>query len=1231
MCPTKRINEYTVYLYIILFISLIYTVFYWRLIVNIHEFLQLPNYTQYLNYGEISQLPIFYNQFSNFGSINSFPLGTLEYYVIDMIFLILPAHFVGLYGATKIFIIVSSIIFGISFFHFTRIFTHNNFSRAIGTIFFILNPFMIQIYTNGDFYPIIFQSCVFIGAAFLDSALSSRNHFHPYYLLSAFLLILSYDFLDLFVVGTILYLIVIIYNVIFKNEGTNRRSKLASATGSFVTFSCSLIAIAMLYLFPILFGQSSYLPGSLSSLPLATFLEGSLNIFNVLTMKAYPPFIGWTNVYSAFGPTIYDVWSILEILLIFFLLSGYIFFKDRRLLFLSAIVWPVIFIAAGNDGPFADLAIFLYEYFPGYQAINYPYLWVWLLVAPLYSILLTIVIEDVDKDRDSNTVRPWVKHLGDTIRLFLAKRVRRTTKRRPLRIYAKYGIFLFVVIVLIVPTSTQGYYGTDGIKGSHMPDWFNTLDKTLINLTINNDSGVIFNTISDYFNFNNSTSNGLGNLLQYYPQFRTVSLSSYIPNYNAVTNFYYWFYNLLYTNRTKYSAQLLSTLGVQYFVDIYNANSEGYPFFVPWSYNVNASDIMHNQNGWSLTESTAYYSIFKNNMYNGNDYYANNISLILGDYNTLNYLAYLGGNISNLTPIFPSDLSTFNFSFLLQHTNLVVLNGNNSLYDLYLGLFNGTHLYPTSYVNGALSDGTTAWINSERSNNWPDYSSVTPFAETSGANSMTIPITVKQSGDYNVFLKVLFTNESSQGVTGGKMRILLNNGALTTLDTNLPYNGQINGFMWVKATGQFYAGKNTISLQSESGMNAVSEVCILNNSALEEATNEANLLLQKNIENTVEIFPGSQIVPFKHSIYEYGNQNTASFPGGAYVDLSSNGNKNGFSIESPVRFTGELLVSVLANKYMSLNLSYNNRYVNTTISPDIFSSIAQAPAGFLSYTVSNLTQASIKVTNSNVCFGFIALISSNYISSTTKIINSSLGNLSKEYVSPNVKNFNVVIERNSGYTFISGNFTYSNVSEHLPIILSFTNKFQYNLSPFFTSNLVGPATIEINKVSMQSQGNMTGIISPNLNDQFLGKPHNVTIEFVPWYFNNSIPSFVEFNFTFFGFLKLPDFPLFYATHNLEGPIINYSISNVNFHYVADSFLVIRSPFISVYTKLRVYTVTGGLNYAVFTNSHVVSAQLVYSSYELFTIGLEIGVCYIAGFLFISFSLWSRRKRKTKNG
>ena len=140
------------------------------------------------------------------------------------------------------------------------------------------------------------------------------------------------------------------------------------------------------------------------------------------------------------------------------------------------------------------------------------------------------------------------------------------------------------------------------------------------------------------------------------------------------------------------------------------------------------------------------------------------MSLILGNYNTLNDMAYLGINLQNTTPIFPTDIGyNKNLQLIFNHTGLVVMSGYNSIYDLIISAANSPLIYPVNYLNSQQSDDNIAWINSERTNNYPYDGELIPFAETSGNNTLNVPITAYETGSYNLFLKIAFDNSSVSG------------------------------------------------------------------------------------------------------------------------------------------------------------------------------------------------------------------------------------------------------------------------------------------------------------------------------------------------------------------------------------------------------------------------------------------------------------------------------------
>jgi len=1221
----------------ILILSVAFFLFYFKLFFGINGFLGFGNFSQVLNFAELREFFPFYNPFTNFGSVSAFPLGNIENSAIGWTLVMLPSIIFGLGVGFKIYIFLTSLIFGLSFYCFTSIFTRRFNARLLGTLFFLFNPFTIQIYAEGDFSQLIFQSFIFIGLLFLNLAMTKNKFFHPYFLISALSMVLAFVFLQAVITALIFYTVIVIYTLLFSVKGVKLKARFFILVKSVSSLVISGLFLGSIVLLSLLHGSVSYLPGSSSSLPLSTFIGGALNIFKVITMEAYPPFLSWIAVESKFGSFFYDIWSVTEIMLIVVILFAYIINKSKKLIFFSSVAFFLSLFASETAGPLGPLTIYLYGHLPGYQALNYPYLWVWLLIMPIYSIVTVLIFSEITWKRNIPNDNSKVSfHSNKKKKSLLIVRYLDFRKSRTVG-YVFSGL---VVFVLLAPIASQGYYGINGIEQVDMPSWFNDLDAELVYLTYHNDSGVIFNTISPYFQFGNNSADGLSNLLQDTPQFRTVGLSSYIPNYNSETNFYYWLYYILYNNETKYSAEILASLGVQYFVDIYNANSEGYPYFVPWSYNVNASTILLHQQGWERYTETKNYSIFKNEYYNGNDYYTSNLSLVLGNYKTLNDMAYLGVNLANTTTIFPTDLgNSGDVNQILGHTGLLVLSGNNSIYDLFLALSNSTPIYPVNSVNGEISDGSTAWINSERNFMYPYYGSLLPYAETSGNNTLNIPVSVSSAGNYHFFLKIAFSNTSS--LKGGLMGIEVNGKSIAIYNTSRSYQNETNGFLWVKFSADLLSGKNLITLHSYSGFNAASEMYVIKESNFLRALNETNNFLSKEKGKIMEIYEPQQLVPSGKGQYYDGINLGYKYPGGNYLYLSQGNMSNSFNISTPTSFNGTILINLLSGGAdETLNVTYGDTHTSIGATPSLYIPTSNMPVGEILLPVKNLNNASIKIVTGNAYIGLVALLPADYIHSETKFIKAPLGNLSYRGIYGGISNFTMTEYVASNDTVINGSFSYRNVSDYFPISLSFMGKYYYNLSPIFVSYVNGPAELQLNGVTLQSN-KFYGqpMISPDLNDQYEGRLSNMTLNFVPDFFGSSTTYNVSFSLIFRGFSYSPQNITSYSPEITPGPDICYTATGYKLNDSGDGILNVRFPFLSG-LEYNVPSESGenSLNTVIFPgrnaslNSYF-TVETVASSFKLFADGAIIAAAYSSFFLLVYYLLPRLRnvlnKRKKK--
>ena len=1217
---------------VVLVLTVAFTIFYFRLLFDIRGFLFFGNFSQTLNLAEVKGFFPFYNPFLNFGSFSSIPLGSLEYSAIEWSLIVFPSVIFGLAIGIKIYILLTSIIFGLSFFCFTSIFTQKFTARIIGTLFFLFNPFTIQLYASGDFSEFIFQSFIFIGLLFFNLAILKMKFFHPLYIISILFLVLSIVVLQAFIAALVFYLVIGSYTILFSMKGIDLKEKILFLLKSISSLAMSGLFLGLIAFLPLLFGPVSYLPGSSSSLPLSTFIGGAVNTFKVITMNAYPPSLAWTSVLTTYGSFFYSIWFVLEILLIIVLFFSYVLTRDRKFIFFPLIVVILALFASETAGPLGNLTVYLYLHVPGYQALNYPYLWVWFLIMPIYSVIIILILDKVAwKEQNSGQNSQGFFRSGKWNRSTLLSKYR-TLKNNRAIIY----IFLaLVVVVLVAPIATEGYYGSGGIKRVNMPAWFNTLDSTLVDLTKKNDSGVIFNTIGSFIQFGNNFTNRAPNLLQAAPQFRTVSISSYIPNYNAVTDFFYWFYYLLYNNETKYSAQILSSIGVQYFVDIYNANSVGYPYFVPWSYNVNASSILSHQQGWEKIVQTNNYTIFKNEYYSGNDYYTSHLSLVLGNYNTLNDMAYLGVNLANTTPIFASDITSLsNYSEILNHTNLVVLSGYNSVYDLILALANSTTFYPVNYVNGELGDASTSWINSERGNNYPYLGSLLPFSETSGNNSLKVPIRVSKSGNYEIFMKLAFSNISS--VKGGMMNVISNGKIIGTFNTSKSYQNETNGFLWVKLNAHLSSGKNILTLQSQRGFNAVSQISIINTSNLQSATRITDKFLLKERNNILEIYQPQQIVPTNNTAFYYGSDLGSRYPGGNYLHINGLNGNNTFNLNAPSPLNGALMIEMLSQSNSTFKISYGNNSPDIGISSSLHIPSSEMTAGSVILPVNNSTSFDVKLTNGVGFLGMVAFLPKSLSYVEPPVNHTSLGNLTRKDIYGGISNFTLSENATSNFTILRGSFSYKNVSYYFPVSLSFTGIYNYNMSPVFTSSVIGPGKLSLNDVTIQSD-NFSGqpLISPNLNEQYSGQPQFININFVPAFFHSDTSYNVSFCVKFYGFTTFPKNVMSYSPINYLGPQISYTAGGYDMNISRNEVLVVRLPFMDgSVANAQVSPADNGLNTLIFAGKNAVLNKLYTLKvtsyvYKLFWEGLYIGLTYSLVYCFAYCFISFRKKFRSK--
>ncbi len=1192
----------TQYIVTTIIITLFFILLYSKLLFSFNEFIAFGNFFPAFSISVAKENYFFFNPYSNFGSYSSFPLGNLEFYTLSWTMQIIPGYFLGFLSGIKFFILISSVIYGTSFFFFTSIFTKRYLGRLIGTIFFLFNPFTLQLYAQGDFYQLVFYSFVLVGSVFLHRAIETRKFFHPYFVVSSFFVVLSFVLQQLLIAALLFYLVIMIYSNIFAVLNLTKREKFLNLLKTLIAVYLSIIFIGMVFILPVLFSPSSFLPGSINSLTLGAYIGSGLNLFQVLTLKAYYPYLAWIIVQNSYGALSYNVWVYLEITIIIVLLFGFFITLKKQVLFFAIIALIITPFAAETHGIFLNFDIFLFNNLPGFQAINYPYLWVWFILMPIYSIIASLIFSEIYFSFGNRKLCLPLIFKGQK-RQHMFPSFKKTSLI--LRRTAVFFLLVISIIVMLMPILTQEYYGNydngnTGIRQMDIPNWEYNLDNLLVNLTKDNNSGVLFND---------------NNIMQSYSQFKTPIISNYIPDYSVTSNFFGWLYKLLNNNETTYSANILSIMGVQYFVFFKNVSANGNQYYVPPS-------SFSDQIGWAPIVKEANFTIYKNQYYSSNTLYSSNYILTLGNYNMLNELSYLGINLSRSPIFFSTDINNTNYRQILNNTKMVVLSNRNEITGLELSISNSTLIYPVDYLGGQYGNSAEHWINSERVENFPFSGALTPFAETTGKNNLTLPINLGHSGNYQLFFKVAFTNRSIS--QGGELKIILNDHILGIINTSKPFQNSNNRFMWVNFTANLLK-EDRITFQSLQGLNAISQIRVISNNNLSDASKIVSNFLSRMRGNVIEYFNPGQLGIENCDRVNYGVNIGALIPGGEYLYINSTNSIVNLSFKTIPNFTGSLYFRTLSLSNSTTNIFYSQHnislsYLNST---SLYETI-----GYYSFLlkINNISSFNIVSKDGIDSIGTLALIGSNVSVFPSDVIKMTSYKY-EVYKNNSISNLTLHKYTYANYTILKGNFSYKKVKNGVPLTLDIPLNLRQGYNPVYNIQVGGPGKFYINGISIQSydKNNTPFFIENSSNYKQL---NSLQIEFVPKIYDSMSERNISFNFTFYGVTYFPANMVHFNQVYIPGSNISNYLTGYFVHLSLNKTLIIHSPLLAgSISNYKLGSLVNGLNIFVLPNNNVNENANVYItsySFKLFMDGIFISTLY--PIIYILIYIFSSRKK-----
>ena len=736
--------------------------------------------------------------------------------------------------AIKLYIVLSTYFMTYSFYIMSASFSKSIVSRSIASIFILLNPLTLQFIGQGDFFVFTFWGFYFLSLAFLFFSMTTDGYRKAGCISLAVVFVsFTVGIPQLFYIGLPLFVIFMFYFSFFEKRVTIIEG-FKHFLQNFMIYIPLIILLAMPLLLTTLYGAYNLSPNSAVANPLANFVTYSVNMFSLLRLDSFPGLSTTVLLGSTTTSFFKYLWSYLTIILVVSLIGGGIVLRDRRLLFMDLVVSIAIFLGSGYLSPISDFTVYLYTHMYGYQLLNASYYWEWLIIVPIYGIMISILIEDLFLIKKGE----WPRN-GKSIKLFQRRSVSKTLN--------KYVVVIMVALILFVilpPTLGQGFYGggNTGIHPNNMPTSYNDLVKQVNGLVGNTNMGVAYFLPNKVVYFGNTSYNQAQPLL-INPRVRSPGIPAYGAPLSNSNNFFYWIYREFYLNETHYLSQIMGLMGIKYFVTLNNV----YPVSsLQIADSINSTKLMQYQQDVKLLFSSKDYSIFESTLNITLANKVNGFTLVSSNYNSLLKSAADGINLSRLAITFLGDISSSNFNFYLNNTTNLILLGNQSLTTLAIDKYinSNNSVLPVDFTNNYYDSTNAGWINSARletSNNATILNSPSPFAITTTNKPLSVELKSPTNTSYALWAYIMRSE-----TPGSKLQFEIN-GHISVINSTSILDTHEN-FAWIRLpTPSGETGYN-VTLTSLNGTNGIERLALIRSGSVHsEINNLTNVINQRHI------------------------------------------------------------------------------------------------------------------------------------------------------------------------------------------------------------------------------------------------------------------------------------------------------------------------------------------------------------------------------------------------
>ncbi len=326
----------------------------------------------------------------------------------------------------------------------------------------------------------------------------------------------------------------------------------------------------------------------------------------------------------------------------------------------------------------------------------------------------------------------------------------------------------------------------------------------------------------------------------------TVALQS-TEDLTSSASFTRWIYSALYSNRTSYWGKLLSILGVKYLILRLDADMPANSSELSGFSLKNTLAAWSSQNGLQLEANFSSVLVYRNPNFLPTLYQADKLSLIVGDRDALISLVNMNFDFSHYPAAFADDNIGL-IDTLISDSQYIFYQGD-PYWNLLTAYLDGKYIVkPWNYVPVSSNpvdkwvSGALMWyVNGGDLNVAPDG-----YIYTEGANAVTVPLNVVNSGDYHLLVQVYAGLSNSKGIN-----FAVDNSASYIFTPTRTVDGS---YTWIDLGKQSLTPQSKLQISNLGGSAAISKIAVIPEGLVSQSAQNISTLLKASSAQEVYLF-----------------------------------------------------------------------------------------------------------------------------------------------------------------------------------------------------------------------------------------------------------------------------------------------------------------------------------------------------------------------------------------